>query len=55
MEQRWKNCKKRNLSCDAKNFVKIRLSKHPKFEDVGRYFWEIFGAKKGKNPDIGLA
>ena len=23
-------------TCDAQNFVKIRLSKHPKFEDVGR-------------------
>ena len=32
--------KKRNLSCDAKKFVKIRLSKHPTFEDVGRHFWE---------------
>ena len=44
--------KKRNLSCDAKNVVKIRLSKHPKFEDVGRQFWENVWTGEGQRPQF---
>ena len=52
MELRWKKLKKRNLSCDAQNFVKIRLSKHPNFEDVGRQFWEHFWTGGGQRPQF---
>ena len=46
--------KKRDLSCDAKN-VKIRLSKHPKIEDMRCQLWRDIGLEKGKNLNFGLA
>ena len=50
-----KSFEKRNRSCDAKNFVKIRLSKHPKIEDVRCQFWRDFWTGESKDPNFGMA
>ena len=46
------NFEKRGRSCDAKNFVKIRLSKHPKIEDVRCQFWRDFWTGEGQGPQF---